>query len=307
MEIKKHSYILSKDGFILCVLASGRDYYAGEILYGQEPTENCPIKVIDGKQYFKYWAFQSGNRKLEGRSGEKTSYSHYYKSASELYKQFSFDHPLIGQLFKVDTSRIKKVWSPLPFAELQKEPQSMVTSLAELLNINPNNINLGGSNMLYPDRISKTDFDIILNSEKASSAMVKMIRKLTNDPVYSEKSKNGHIHHRRFILNGVNICPFGSSANDSVFEQLDYKLIHEPVEIEAKVINDSDSLLSPSQYKVLVKGKEMSLISYHVAHTALLKIGNTIKLKAAQYEFNIKGKSVLSIVIPIEGTWIEIN
>lgn len=309
MKLRKHSYILAKDGFILCVLLNTKNYYAGEILYGQVPIENCPIKCIDGKNYFKYWFLQSVNRKLLGSAGEGTNYSHYYEEIVAIYQDFSFRHPLVGNLFKVDKDCIEKIWTPMSFSQLIQlnlKQRFLIKRLSSLSNIDSDNIDLGGSNILDPNHISKNDFDIILNSRESSSKMVNFIRKLTKDPLYWERTNNKHIHHRRFLLSSIKICPFGISDDDDIFENSPHNLVFSNSDIDAYVLDDSDSLLSPARYRILVNKKEMYLISYNVGHTALLKKGDRIKFKASQYVFKINNKSVPAIVIPIEGTWIEI-
>lgn len=305
MKLGKHSYILTKQGFLLCVLLNTRTHYAGEILYGQVPLENCPIKNIEGSAYYKYWSLQSGNRKIFGKSGEQTSYRYYYDAVSRLYPQFTYNHPLAGFLFKADKQDVCRVWEPIPFAKLVDEPRRLVDKLSNLLQISARYIDVGGSNMLDTEHIVKTDFDIIINSKKASKEMVKNIRKLTGDPSYWEKSSNGHIHHRRFVFNSVNICPFGSSKDDDLFESSSFVQAINKQEIEAQVLDDSESLLSPARYLISVGNKKMNLLSYYVAHTALLKKGDRLKLEASKYRFNINSKSVFAFVIPTEGTWIE--
>ncbi len=310
MKTRKHSYVLAKDGFILCVLLNTEHYYAGEILYGQEPIENCPIKQIGGKKYFKYWFLQSADRKLRGSLGEETNYSNYYERVAAVYRDFSFRHPLVGNLFKIDRDRVKKLWTPLKFDYLDRhnlKQKFIVEKLSSLLNIGLHNIDLGGSNILDPNNISKNDFDIILNSKESSTNMVNQIRRLTKDPVYWERTNDKHIHHRRFILNSIKICPFGISDDDEIFENSPYNLVKSNLDIDAIVLDDSDSLLSPARYKIMIDDDVLNLISYNVGHIALLKIGYRIKLRASRYIFTIDNKSVPAIVIPIEGTWIEIN
>lgn len=297
MKLRKHTYILSKDGFILCVLLSNTDYYAGEILYGQVPIDNCPIKIIDGIRYFKYWFLQ------------KTKYAGYYESINSIYQKFTLKHPFIGQLFKVNKDCIEKVWSPIEYNRLTQnysKQRLIIENLSKILTIEPRYISIGGSNMLDLNHMSKQDFDIIINSKKQSSKMVVAIRKLTNDPQYWINTNNEHIHHRRFIFDSRVICPFGQSDDDSIFEDSPYELINSDTKMEAVVIDDSESLLSPARYKIVIGNEELCLISYNVGHTALLKKGNKIRFVAPQYVFKINDKLIKTVVIPIEGTWIDI-
>ncbi len=309
-EIKKHSYILSKDGFILCVLLIGTDYYAGEILYGQVPIDDCPSKIIDGVKYFKYWFLQHKNRKTFGNIGEKTKYIDYYKSINSIYKEFTFNHPLIGQLFKIDKDSVDKIWTPIEYRYLTQkysDQKLIIEELSKKLNIGPEYINIGGSNMLDLDHMSKQDFDIVLNSKEQSAKMVKAIRKLTSDESYRININDKHIHHRRFMFDSRIICPFGRSDDDSIFDNSPHELIKSTTKIEAIVTDDSESLLSPSRYKIIIDDEELYLISYCVGHTALLKKGDKIKLVAPLYVFKINDKLPKAVVIPVEGTWIDIN
>jgi predicted nucleotidyltransferase len=310
MKLKKHSYILSKDGFILCVLLIDTDYYAGEILYGQVPIDNCPVKIIDGVKYFKYWFLQHKDRKIFGNVGEKTKYVGYYESINLIYKKFTMNHPFIGQLFRVDKDRIERTWTPIEYDNLTQkysEQGLIIKKLSKILNIEPKYLNIGGSNMLDLNHMSKQDFDIIINSKEQSAKMVTAIRRLTSDELYWINTNNKHIHHRRFMFDTRIICPFGWAADDFIFEISQYKLVKPPTKIEAIVTDDSESLLSPSRYRIVIDNEELLLISYSVGHTALLKKGDKIKLVAPQYVFRISDKLIKSVVIPVEGTWININ
>ncbi|TSC86812.1 MAG: hypothetical protein G01um101416_577 [Microgenomates group bacterium Gr01-1014_16] len=306
MKIKKHSYILSKNGFILCVLANIGNYYLGEILYGLLPQKNTSIKYIDGKKFFKYWSIQNKNKKLKGKVGEPTKYDQYYKTVSAIYGSYSYDHTLIGKVFRVEKDEIEKIWIPVNFESLGVKQKPYIEKLSNFLSIDPENIDVAGSNMLDQNILSNNDFDIVLNTKESSQRMVSMIRKLTSDPLYNEEIRPNNIHHRRFILNSVKICSFGSSEDENIFEDSKYTLISQSKKKKARVIDDSESLLSPSKYKILVDNKESYFISYHVGHTALFKKDDFIEFEAPLFDFKIKNKNVSAYVCPIEGTWVAI-
>ncbi len=206
----------------------------------------------------------------------------------------------MGKIFKIPKKSNFKIRKP----EKVNESERIFFDLAKLLNIDIDDIYLGGSYLLNKNE-SSSDIDILVKKLKNISHVSKKIKELVSRINYQLPYKKS-FHRRRFIFRGKVICPFGIDKNESFFEKSKFVKIRSLEKIQAKVMDSSLSLLSPSRYKIKVNNKDLFLISYFVGHNNLLREGEVISLKANLFEFTKGNKKVFAYVIPIEGTWIEI-
>jgi len=307
INIKKHSYILSKKGFILCFLGRKDNYLLGEIIYGRKKYPELKEIQIDGGKFYKYWSIQNKKKKLSGKVGEKTTYEKYNEIVSKTYPDSSYSEPLLGKVFRMDEEDIVKVWSPITCNGFDKSYRKIIKKLSNLLEISEKKILIAGSNMINPKSMSTNDFDILIDSKESSRKMVQQIRRLSTDSRFYEIIRSNHIHHRRFILDGIKICPFGSSKDEDIFEVSEFKKLEDTKFVQAKVVEDEDSFLSPSRYEIEVGGKILYLVSYCVGHTVLFKKDDVIEFELPMYEFTMRDCKVQANVCPIEGTWITVK
>jgi len=286
--MNKHQYLIT-DNFIFCILSEDKNFFYGEILYGIKKVKNVKKMQLKGLEYYKYWDL--ANRKKGG------NYKIYFKKVKKLYPHESFNHPLIGKLFRFDKTR-KYVLLPL------KNSSSLNIKLKNELNglLGIDSFYIGGSHLL--EISNKNDLDIIVKGINKNKKVSKELLEIIKKKEYALKESNS-LNRRRFrLLNNTIICPFGISRKDNIFEKNFIKKIGKK-RISAKVVDNSLSLLSPAVYKLNVNGRESYLISYYVGHNHLLNLGENIKFTASLCLFKQR-KIPLAYVIPIQGSWIDI-
>ena len=138
---------------------------------------------------------------------------------------------------------------------------------------------------------------------KVSKSITKLIKNEENRLEIGTKK----YHPRRFRIKNAIICPFAINSKDNYFETTKAKVIEKPKEVIAKVIDCSDSLFSPAVYKIKNEKNKVYLISYFVGHNHLFNKNDIIKFKAPLYEFKREKIKKRAYVIPIQGSWVEIN
>lgn len=306
----KHSYLVTKENFILCYLAKDSKYLYGEIVYGNIPIKGIKSIYFHKKRYYKYWTLQGARKKLIGKAGEETTYQNYIRIIKDIYRKYYTLHPLLGEVFRIKKGDIKRILLPIDYQKANNQQKDLLVKISKKLGIPLNSILIGGSGILFPGskKINRNDFDIIINGEvngvKASNSISGLIRR----PRYQEKLGSKKVHPRRFIIDGIPICPFATYPKEDFFERLRYRIKRPNNAITAEILDDSYSLFSPAIYRIKSKKSDLYLISYFVGHNHLLRKGQIIKFKAPLFKFYEKSRNkTYAYVIPFDGSWIEIK
>lgn len=303
MKISKHSYIFSKD-FILCCLGEDKHFFYGEIIYGMKKMKGVKVIKIDNFHYYKYWGLEHLKKTNHKKMGEETSYMKYFILTKKLYPNYHIVHPIMGNLFRISKREVKNtILPPKKFRPLNKIQKEIFDFLKIKFSLSNKEILIGGSNLIDKG----TDFDVLIKGKSAGIKASKILEEVTKNKgnrILIDKNK---FHSRRFYVNKEIICPFSIYKNDNFFEIAKPKQLRSSQKITAEVIDSSESLFSPAQYKIKVGKEIFLLVSYFVGHSHLFKKGEIIKFRAPLFQFSkglIKKKA---FVIPIQGSWVDIN
>lgn len=304
MVLPKHSYVFSKD-FILCCLAEDKKLFYGEILYGKSSLKNVRNIKIGKDKYYKYWELEKIKKIGSVYVGKKTNYMKYLTSTKRLYPKNYIQHPIMGNLFGVPKKEVIKIMSPKKYNELNKFQKKIVNLLK--IKFSLSDILVGGSNLLG-NKFGFNDFDIIINGKGAGIKASRLLNEITKNEQNKLLIEQKRYHRRRFRVGKMIICPFSIHKKDNFFEIAKRKKLEKSKKIIAKVIDCSESLFSPSIYKIKIKnGKNYLLISYFVGHNHLFRKGEIIEFKAPLFEFCKNSIKKQAFVIPIQGSWIDIK
>jgi len=306
MKTPKHSYVFSKD-FILCCLAEDDSFFYGEILYGKKRMENVKTIKLDKVFYYKYWELEHQNGVNRKKVGEKTSYTKYLNFTTRLYPEHYFNHSIIGNLFRISKRDVIKVIPPKNYYSLSKFQKQIINHLRIKFPLSLKNILVGGSNLIN-EKNNHNDFDLLIKGKTEGIKMSKFLNEITLNKTNQVLIGEGRYHQRRFHINNQIICPFSIYKTDNFFEIAKNRKLENKKEITAKVTDSSGSLFSPARYKIKTnKSENYLLISYFVGHAHLFKEGDIIKFKAPLFQFFKNSIKKKAFVIPIEGSWVDIN
>lgn len=306
-RLSKHSYLLSKQGSWLCSLAQDQNHNYGEIVYGERALEDVKKVCFGNVCYYKYWQLEGEKKKLTGVVGQSTPYDYYYQAVSALYPENVLDHEIFGKIFCLSSQNVAISYAPVPYKDIDN---SIVTKVCEKLSklwgIRSDDLRIGGSVLVDRKQIDSNDLDVVIFGKNNTEKVTKWLSRATNTLEYREILSNGKSHHRRFLLDGIHICPFASCDNDSWFEEARHEKLDSKKNVEALVVDSSGSLFSPSVYKLEVGNETRHLVSYFVGHTFLFRKGMKIKFFADLFRFEKDGLEKMAFVIPFQGSWVEI-
>lgn len=302
MHICKHSYISTKNKeIVLCVIAKDKNYLYGEITYGKKPAVTSKKKILGGI-YYKYWEIQGRFKTKTGKNHIRTKYINYYRKVKALYPQYAYSHEVIGPVFRINKESIGIKW--IPSRAKSHRAKLIVNEISKLLNVEPKNILIGGSNMFNRNALSENDFDIVLKGKRNIKNAISQINKLIKNEKHALFVDENKIHQRRFRIKNTIICPFGIDPSDNILDNAPYRKIENEKIINGEVIDDSNSLLLPAIYTL--KNKEIGkflLVSYCVGHQKLFSKGDFVSLEAPVYKTR-KLKYPI-VIVPVQGLWIE--
>lgn len=302
MAVLKHSYIFSKD-FILCCLSEDKNFFYGEIIYGKRPLKNVKTVKINNILYYKYWELEHTKKIKSITVGQKTNYEKYLLLTKKLYPQNYFKHKIMGNLFRLSKKEVINVLEPRG-SKLTIFQKKIITILKNKFYFS--HIFVGGSSLL--EKKSNNDFDIIIHGKKEGIRASKIIDKITKKDGNKLLIENNKSHRRRFYINNLIICPFSVYHEDTFFENAKSRKIEKSKKIIAKIIDSSESLFSPSVYKIrTIENKNYLLISYFVGHNHLFRNNEIIEFKAPLFEFSKHLTKKQAFIIPIQGSWIDIK
>lgn len=306
MKIPKHSYVFSKD-FILCCLAEDDQFFYGEILYGRKRMKSVKTLKFEDNLYYKYWELEHMKKINRKNTGGKTGYIRYIIQTKKLYPQYYFQHPVIGDLFRILKIEVIKIMAPKDYNQLNKLQKQIITLLRIKFSLLNQDILMGGSNLLK-EKDKPNDFDILINGKSAGIKVSKLLNKITQNKKNRILIGERRYHQRRFHINKKIICPFSIYEKDNFFEIAKIEKLRNPKKTIAKIIDSSESLFSPARYKIkTMEGKDYLLISYFVGHNHLFKEKEIIEFKAPLFQFSKNSIKKQAFVIPIQGSWIDIK
>jgi len=286
-------------------LAEDKKFFYGEIIYGKKILKNVKNIKIGKDKYYKYWTLEQMKKIGSVYVGKKTNYMKYFTSTKKLYPKNYFQHPIIGNLFRIPKKEVIKIERPRKCDKLNKLQKKILNILK--IRFSLSNILIGGSNLLK-NEFCFNDFDIIINGKKAGIQASKLLDKITKNKQNRFLIEWKRYHRRRFRIGKIIICPFSIHKKDNFFEIAKRKKLEKSKKIIAKVIDCSEALFSPSIYKIKIKNnKNYLLISYFVGHNHLFREGEIIEFRAPLFEFSKNSVKKQAFVIPIQGSWIDIK